>query len=73
MYSIQSLIIFLIHHPDASKGDTALGILIQATGISQKLRNHVLKMPMQPGRALYAMSPYIMYGRFQSLSPLYSL
>ena len=31
----------LIHHPNAPKGVIAFGIPIQATGNSQKLRNHV--------------------------------
>ena len=31
----------------SSKGVTAFGIPMQATGDSQKLRNHVLGLPMQ--------------------------
>ena len=49
------------------KGVTAFGIQIQATGNSQKLRNHALKTPMQPGRALYARFTNKIYGRFQSI------
>ena len=37
---------------DAPKGVTAFEILIQATGNSQKLCNHVLKIAMQPSRAV---------------------
>ena len=46
---------------------------MQATGNSQKLRNHGLKISMQPGRALYAGFTIKIYGRFQSILPLYSL
>ena len=54
-------------HPDAPKGVTAFGIQIQATGNSQKLRNNVLRIPIQPGRALHTRFTSKMYGRFQSI------
>jgi hypothetical protein len=69
--SSPGLIIVLIHHSDAPKCVTAFGILIQATGNSQKLRNHVLKIPMQPDQALYARFTNKMYGHFQSSLLLY--
>ena len=56
-----------MHHPDAPKGVTAFGIPIRATGNSQKLRNHVLKIPVQPGQVLYARFTIKMYGCFQSI------